>query len=65
MLGGKGLLIEEFHHDHLVLEVLLVEPLVSPIVMLVGPVLEGSRKAKLWCILSPVTHDHPPGLRFR
>ena len=65
MLGGKGLLIEEFCHDHLALEVLLVEPLVSPIVMLVGPVLEGSGKAELWRTLGPVTHDHPPGLRFR
>ena len=62
MLGGKGLLIEEFHRNHLALEVLLVEPPVSPIVVLVGPVLEGSGKAELWCALGPVTHNHPPGL---
>ena len=64
-MGGNGLLVEEFHRDRLALEVLLVEPPVSPVVVFMRPVLQRCDKAKPWCALVPVAHDLPPGLRFR
>ena len=61
---GSGLLGEELHGDCLALGVLLVEPPVSPVVVLMRPVLQRGDEVELWCALVPVTHDLPPGLRF-